>query len=373
MKSMCRNKGFFCLLLTLTLLLGLTACSEKKEQPAELIEQDVKTEKVSNDRLSTVERGDYIIESRTGGTIYFPVTAELAWDKEDFRYEEILVEKGDQVSEGDVLMSFVTDSENVQLEEDKLKLERLTEEKEVGIQERQEDIQKATEESWKMSSYAWVRQNCQIQSMQSALDQYICEMDYQIELLKEEISELEKEETERTITAPFNGVIDSVIIAEPGGKVKAGETLITINATDRIALAAENPRGVFQYHQAVTVTVGSQSYTGRVAAASNVLPADYQTEYMVIQFDEGQEVEIDTNHPYSIQIVGETTIARNVLIVDSNTLSLDGGKYYVQIMEDDGAIHRRPVTIGSSNMNGNGTVVWITDGVEEGDKLVVGK
>ena len=74
----------------------------------------------------------------------------------------------------------------------------------------------------------------------------------------------------------------------------------------------------------------------------------------------------------SVTVAGITETIKDVLIVTRQAVELENGQYYVQLLED-GVIKKRFVTMGCANNNGNGSVVWLVDGVEEGDVVVLFK
>ena len=98
----------------------------------------------------------------------------------------------------------------------------------------------------------------------------------------------------------------------------------------------------------------------------------YQNDYMIIELDSEEDAAfLAGRRSGTITITGVTLSVDDTLIAARAAFILSGGSYYVQILGEDGAVHLRPVNIGSVNNNGNGTDVWILEGVDEGETLVL--
>ena len=363
---MLKNKYILWLLLAVVLLSGCGA--KKQEKQADLKESSEKAQ-TANYRTTVVERGDYIVESKTGAIQYNPVIINLTWDKKDCRYQEYHVKTGDTVKKGDLLISFVSEESTLALEEKQLALEQLEKEYTAGKERRERDIDTAEKNLWKYSSYAYTRAKKEIELMELDLESFCYEMDFEKEQIEKAIAELEIKPEDLVLTAPCDGIIDKMPYADLGDKVPVGEPLIQMFDPATVVLGAENQNKVFAYGQKVTISSRERSVSGYVAAAGNALPIGYDLYYMVVRLDEGSV--LDSNLGLSLQISGDTVTVHDVLLAHRSAFTLEGGKYYVQILEDDGSVHRRPVQIGSTNNNGNGEVVWILDGVEEGDTLIL--
>ena len=350
----------------------LTACSDTQTERADLIDTGEVVATEAHFRTTSVRRGTYAQESQTSGVVMFLIDSDLEWDQSDCRYEEICVNKGDKVAEGDVLIRFSSEKSQLDLEEMQLQLDRLKEEYETKIENWKEDIDTATRATWDLTSYAWVRADIEVQRLKAAYEQYCCDMDHQIEALKKSIAKRQEEADKNVLKAPFDGVIDTVPNSEEGSKVPVGETLISMHSETRVMVGADNTQGKFSYNQEVTVSVRESSFKGRVIAASNILPTSYRSDYMVIELESEEAAAfLAGRQSATITITGQTLSVDNALMASRQAFILDGGTYYVQVLGEDGAVHRRPVTIGSVNNNGNGTDVWILEGVDEGDTLVL--
>lgn len=350
----------------------LTGCGKKQSAETDLIDPSTIVTTETNYHTTTVRRGTYTEESQTSGIVTFPVSSDLEWDRTGCRFAEYCVQKGNKVSEGDVLIRFTSEESLLDLEEMQLELERLQAEYETGIENWEEDIDAAVRETWDVKSYAWVRADLEVQRLEAAYAQYQCDMEHQIETLEKNIKKRQKEADKNVLKAPYDGVIDYITTAEMGTKVPLGTTLVSMHSETRIVVGADNASGKFSYNQEVMVRLRERSFEGRIIAASNILPTNCKSDYMVIELATEEGVEFLTGRPAaSITVTGETLSVEDALMASRSAFTLAGGTYYVQILEENGAVHQRPVTIGSVNNNGNGTDVWILDGVDEGDTLIL--
>lgn len=370
---MSRNKRLGLLLPLFLVLLATAGCSDDGKSDAELVSEELIVPEEANYTTVTVEKGEYTYERMTSGTLGYLISANLTWDKENCRYQEVLVKEGDTVAEGDVLMRFTTEESQVNLEEEKLNLTHLQQEYATNSSDKQKEIETARSALSSLSLYDYQIAKLRLNQQQASYQQYCCDMEYQIAQQKARIADLQEEMDRQCITAPYDGVIESVASYTLGNKVPTDTVLLSMYSTDKIAVYAENTNNAFLYNQKVTITAGSKTspsvYEGRVVAASNILPPEARSEYMVVQI-QGEKPEDLSALIQSISISGNTEDVRDVLVANKNAFVLEEGKYYVQLLED-GAIKKRFVTLGCGNNSGNGSIVWILDGLEEGDELVL--
>ena len=105
----------------------LTACGKPQAEETNLIDISNVVASETSFRTTTVRRGTYAEESQTSGVVRFPFSSDLEWDRPGCRIEEICVQRGDHVAEGDVLIRFTSEESLLDLEEMQLKLDRLKE------------------------------------------------------------------------------------------------------------------------------------------------------------------------------------------------------------------------------------------------------
>ena len=178
---MFRNKKSWIILVMCILMLLLAGCSKSDTETAELMSEELIVPQEANYKTVTVEVGEYINQRTTSGSVAFLITSDLYWDKEGCRYQEVLVEQGAKVSEGDVLIRFSTDESEVSLEEKQLNLMRIQEEYAVSRSDKQKEIATAKEGLEGLTSYDYEIAQQRIYAMQTSYEQYCYEKEYQIQ------------------------------------------------------------------------------------------------------------------------------------------------------------------------------------------------
>ena len=116
---MLKNK-LVCYLLSMTACLCLCGCQKQEETKFEAL---IAPEKANYD-TKQVEKSDYLETSQGSVSIEFPNALKLSWDTEGATVKEVLVEKGQEVKAGDVLMSFYVEVDKIALEELEIQLLR---------------------------------------------------------------------------------------------------------------------------------------------------------------------------------------------------------------------------------------------------------
>ncbi len=362
------------ILAAVTAFFLLTGCSGGGGREAELMDEKLIVPEKANYQTATVHRGTYVTEESTGGTAAHQISASLFWDKENSRYGEVPVLTGDKVKKGDVLMRFSTEDSQVELEQKQVELKRLEQEYSANRAERQKEMAAAKNGLYELSSYDYQIAEYQIEKKWSEYEQYCYDTEKRLADLRESIKELQKELDRDCLTAPFDGVIENIAYYKLGSKVPVNETLITIYSLDKLVILAEERNQSFAYNQPVTVTFGrDQTMSGRVIQAYNIMPDEVQsamTQFIVETNEPMPEKMLTSRSGGRITVQGSGEKLNDVLIVDHKAVGLEEGRYYVQLLAD-GEVHKRFVTLGCKTNRGNGTVVWILEGVSEGDELVL--
>lgn len=373
---MLKNKTV-CYILSMIACLCLCGCQKQEETKFEAL---IAPEKANYDTMQA-EQSDYLVESQGDVSIEFPNALKLSWDTEGATVKEVLVEKGQEVKAGDVLMSFYVDVDKIALEELEIQLLRKQEDyarkkdvMEVQIKEAEEEA----EEIVNGHSYRIAVLN--VEKKRIDYEQYVYQTEKAIAELEREVRE-QKELMENTeLKAPIDGVIGSVPYNSEGNAVTVGETLITMFATDEVLLKVDRADDKLRYNMEVTVTKGNKSngkqYSGRVISAPNILPGTVKQDYALIALDEEltlADYGYETKGPgrgYGFMAKMEFTAKyqelNDVLLVSKEAVRKEDGKTYVYILEE-GAVHKRFVTVGLTGKNH----AWILDGLHEGQAVIL--
>ena len=373
---MLKNK-LVCYLLSITACLCLCGCGK---QEGTKIEALITPEKANYD-TEAVEKADYLTESQGSVSIEFPKEWKLSWDTAGATVKEVLVEKGQEVKAGDVLMSFYAEVDKIALEELEIQLLRKQEDyarkkdvMEVQLREAEEEA----EEIVNGHSYRIAVLNVEKQRID--YEQYVYQTEKAIAELEKKVREQKDLIANTELKAPIDGVIGSVPYNSEGNPVTVGETLITMFATDKVLLKVNRADEKLRYNMEVIVTKGNKSngkqYSGRIISAPNILPGTVKQDYALIALEEEltfADYGYETRGPgrgygfmSKMEFSAKYQELNDVLLVNKEAVRKEDGKTYVYILEN-GTVHKRFVTVGLSGK----THAWILDGLKEGQSVVL--
>ncbi len=352
--------------LSLTALLCLTACGSG-EQSQTLLQEELMTSQQANYKTVQVETGEYIKTVSGKVSFVYPLQTSLYWENSNARYREVLVRRGQEVKEGDVLMIFDIEESTAELEALKLQLQRAREDYGTGNAERLAVINAEIAHTEALEDYELQIANLTIEKLQAEYEQFVYQSELEISQLEEQIKTIESEIENNQLVAPFDGVIDDVISYNPGDQVVQGQALITIYATDKFLLKADGASGYLRYNTKVTIETGDKdnpkSYSGRVVAASNILPASLSQNLTLIELDADiTEEELKGTLKYQCN----TEEVRDILVADRDAVSKEAGESYVYVLNGD-MVQKRYIVTGENHTD----MVWILDGLSEGQILIV--
>lgn len=366
MKSMLRSKAAAALAAAAVLLAG---CSQQAgpQRDGMILEEALEAPDQANYHTAQVERGNFVKEVAGSGNVVYPVQAELRWTEGSVRFDELYVTSGSMVSKGDVLASFTSEDNQLALEEKRLALKQAQKAFALGKQQRQDDIQQAKAALSGMGSYEARIQTLNIQKLQSQYDQYVYQTEYNLTAQREEIERLQSQISETTLVAPFDGVVDSVVSFNKGDKVDPSQVLVTLYASDRLLISADDAQGEYRYNMPVTVQVGNkddvETYTGKVIAASNILPAALKQGQALIELDQKLDASLAKR---KVAVTGKNVDLHDVLMVNRSAVKKDEGRRYVYVLDGD-TVKKRYVVEGGNNLS----TTWILDGLTEGQTLIL--
>ncbi len=209
-----------------------------------------------------------------------------------------------------------------------------------------------------------------INSASTALAQEIEEQALTAEHLSERLVKLRASLVTPTISAPFDGVVVYAKHFIAGDEVEAYTTIVSIADTKSLSLTGEFISSV-SLSAAVKVTA---AIDGKQYEIENVpLPSD---EILALQLAEReiftyfnfteQHPELKEGQFAIIEVYSD--IAENVLTIPPNAVNSNSTiGDYVFIVEEDGRLTSRPITVGISN----DIKVEVTSGLEEGELVHV--
>jgi multidrug efflux pump subunit AcrA (membrane-fusion protein) len=312
-----------------------------------------------------VEKKAFKRTTTAQGAILYLSTQAIAVYDSGACLGQVLVAAGDQVEAGDPVATYTlpasaTDQKQreidlreaqddyeyelsartAQLDELNAQLEAETDETNARILELEIERQKLTDEKWRVEAEA------NIASLESAYEAAMTAGD------------------EKTLYAGISGVVDSVAQLEPGTPV-AGKALVTLRDPSNALIQVDNSAGLLKYGMEVDLRLAGYSSQasakGTVVAADNVLPGELRGGYAYVAWDASQPAAYN-----SATVTATTMYVEGALVASSQALSYRDGRYYVEVLDAEGAVHTRYVAKAMDN----GSDTWIALGVNEGDKLI---
>ena len=346
-------------------------CSQKQETPGDFKESFLTPEK-TNYKTVKVEMGGYE-RVRTGtATVVFPLQFKLSWEEDGTYYQEAAVTVGQAVKEGDPLVYFRREEDQIALETLKLQLKRKQESHAAEEARRLAAIADAQEKRNTLkeqgaTAYELEKARLNGEKLQVEYEQFLYTSGKELARLEEQLTEMERSAQRNVLFAPHDGVIDSVIKIQTGDKVTRGQVLVTMHATDKVLLKAQNASENLRYNTNVIIRIGNienpSIYTGKVIVAANILPTGVSQDMTLIEVD--QEI-AEKDMKKIIKFEGTVEALSNVLVVDQRAVQREEGKYYVRILDGD-TVQKRYVAAVKVNTE----KMWILDGLCEGQLLIV--
>ena len=390
------------------IILLLSCTSEPKE--SELLENQV----------VSVQRGDLTVDIISAGNLVLSHTEDLAFDLfyEEGTVEEVLVEEGDTVEEGQVLVRLDTEeweNELTALEDQVTAKERDLLQKEINLINAENDLEDA-EDAWLET----VSVGRKIVRLEQRLDWYLENDPDDVEKINEIKQELEwrwnefyrvasdsdevtikemalelahgqledtqnalqdaQEELDEAkskssiIVAPFSGFI-TVINVEGGDEVMKGT--VAVELADPNKFEADIMVSEMDILQ---VKLGGEAWVQVDAMQGLSLPAEVTHISPTATIQSGVvnyevKVEVESLKPEGFQLREGLTVIVNIIVDERNNVLLipnvaittQGRQTYVQVMSQGGIIEERSITTGISDWQ----YTEVTEGLSEGEQVVV--
>ena len=384
---------------------------------------------VSENQVVAVQRGDLTIDITGSGNLVLSLTEDLAFEISG-TVEEVMVEEGESVEEGQVLAKLDTsewDKEVITLERDQLQAE-------INLENAELPLDKAEEETT-----TTVTGDIRVTTTTDPKEIKIKEL--QVELAEARLEDTQEALEEALnaspeVTAPFDGFITKVNV-DGGDEVKKGTVAVTIadpnkfeasilvsemdilqvklggeasvqvDAMQGMSLPAEvthiSPtatiqQGVVNYQVKVEVkpleTIMQEQQQARQETMESITQGELperlrqaieegqitqeEAEEMMKQMQQGQagqQGQVPTAIPEGFQLREGLTVTVNIIVDERNDIVLvpngaitsQGRQTYVQVVSPDGTIEQRTITTGISDWQ----YTQVTEGLSEGEQVVV--
>ena len=344
----------------------LMGCGKEQEQP--MVQEEVLlTSEEANYKTVQTKMGDYHKESTGSGSIIYLLHSTLYWEYSEVCFTECLVKEGQKVKQGDELMRFESEENRLQLETLRIQLERIRESFEETNAKMLEELQTAKEKAKELKNEELTIAELKIEKQQAKYEQFVYEHERDVRRIEEQIAEVKEEAKADVLLAPYDGVVEDVAKLHEGDRVSGGRWLVKMYSTDRMLIKADKAADKLRYNMDVVIETGKnetlKSYQGKVIAAPNVLPTSVSQDLVLIELDQDITEEQLTG---SIRYRGISEEVQDILMVERKAIQYESGKEYVYVLEGD-MIRKRYVETALNSSEG----VWILDGLEEGQTLIV--
>lgn len=353
------------------LLLGLcllTGCGSVQDEDMNImVEEDVQETAYT---LVAVKKGDITSEVSIRCKYMPKEKITCAFEGQEREITEVLVEKGDFVTKGDVLArQDVEEFEELILEElhtiemQKLILAQLEEMKKLDLDIMEKSYNFQDEETRDYEAYRINKEKAEQRYKEQIED---CQDAILIHTMK--LQEYENNVNEGTLFAPATGVVTISQVDLVGTISKPSEKIITMIANDALLFVSEEveKKEYLEFGQTYEVVVGK----GESQKTVRVTPMEEeQTEYEDVVEEmyfaiQTPDLKLETGTQGIIWISLEEK--KDVLYVPNEVLHTSGDKTYVYTMSDNGIRNINYVTTGVSDRE----KTEIIKGLEEGQYVL---
>ena len=349
------------------LLLGLcllTGCAGAQDEDMNIVvEEDVQETAYT---LIAVKRGDITSEVSIRCKYLPKEKITCAFEGQEREITEILVEKGDFVTKGDVLARQDVEEfgELILEEQHAIEMQQLTltqleemKELELGLMEKKYNFQ--DEDTRDGETYRLNKEKTEQYYKEQIED---CQDAILVHTMK--LQEYQKNVEEGTLVAPASGVITVSQVDLVGSISKPSEKVITMIANDALIFVSEEveKEHYLQEGQTYEVVVGK----GESQKIVEVTPMEEEeTEYEnaveeMLFAIQTPDLKLETGAQGVIWITLEEK--KDVLYVPNEVLHTSGGKTYVYTMSDNGIRNINYVTTGVSDREKTEIIEGLSEG-----------
>ncbi len=330
---------------------------------------------VSGPATAEVTRGDITVEVTASGNLAFSQEEELAFDMAG-TVEEVYVEEGDSVSEGQVVATLDTTDWEKQLRS--LQLSVLS--ARISLKQAQKALDEAEAETIATITGDVVVRDCCDDDEIEIREMQVEQAQLRLEDAQASLDEHLQQSPE--VASTFDGFVTMVGV-EGGDEVFSGSVAAVVadpNQFEALILVSENDIG--------KVDEGTQAEVGVDAISGLVLPAEvthvaptasissgvvnYQVTIQVASLDElqmgqNQQREVELHEGMSVTVTLYPAQKSGVLLVPNAAISVVGGRHVVTVVDDDGTEEQRRIVTGISDWRNTEVV----EGLEEGETVLL--
>lgn len=390
-----RKKFAFAVIVCLALV-QLTACGKakteednEKDNKAEtedfeyLYHDALKGEVLNKEEKESVQKEYKVIVDKFKSGI--AEIGEIIY--EDLEYEailadeaenvEFLVEEGDKVKKGDVLVTYDVVNNEIEIAEFTRDVERMEKEYSAGYDSKKAEINMAEHELKKLTDKTDIEiKKLELKKLKNSLEKYT-ETKETVANARKELNQRIEDNKASQVVAGRDGYV--IAINKKDGNYYKNDNVVTISKKQKYHIEVEAHEDVtgLKYGSDVDIRVEGGmngkdvTMKGKVIAAPNILNADYTYNPARVEIIDEPEG-VDWSKP--IKVLYEGINIDNALLVPVDAVMTEksnGGTYvdeteYVYISKD-GIIYKSYLNI----IDKNNEYYRVCDGVSEGDTLVL--
>lgn len=312
--------------------------------------------------LAYVQRGDLIRTQRYGVTYRAVRQEQLCFEVDGLRVDEVLVQQGDSVKKGQVLMRLEQDD----WEESLRSAQAASAEVQLALEQAQEQRERARDEYALALSYMDEEELEDAQNMEEYLranDREIQRLENQLELAQKE-ERLAREELEkRSLRAGIDGAATYVRAMQPDALSERTQIMVILaDSTSSMFVVETSAPENFYPGREVEVTVKQTVYPCYVISAQEAGASGEGEVYLRCSQPTAELSDGDSG-----VLMLEIERCEDVLYLEKSAIKTMDGRQFVYIQDENGLRSTVEVTTGRT-IN---SCVEILSGLAEGDAVIL--
>lgn len=351
---------------------GQGAIDKSEYLNTEALENYRQSDQTTQYKVHTLEKGDYkeeiLNQTMEWRTVNLPAVRVEA-EGVDIRFGEYKVSMFDMVNEGDVLATIISETDEIALEQAKLKLQRLQERYEAAKVKQAENLEEILENR-SMIYNDYERAVADINYKQSELDFEMKARDYeyQISQAQKELNELLENQTQQEITAPKQGFVFFETRQAAGKEIKNGDYICSIVNVEDFYLWTDTQSDIFGYGMNFDFTNGVDKPSGMVmSGGSKMLYGNLDQGNTYFKADvTNPDILVRMLYDNTLKIKGNAKGFRDVVLVPKSAVSETENGYFVTVLTEEGKLLKTEFLPGGSNSE----YYWVLKGLSEGMKVI---
>lgn len=284
------------------------------------------------------------------------------------RLTELLVARNTYLEKGDVIARVTVETDAIALEELERKLLRLEENLAEYKADYAERYAKALEEC-SVYLLPGKADRLKMEQMQRDYEWALAGYEKQVADCKKNIEEMKNMTATEELLAPEAGYVLEVSKLQVGQQLYSGDLLCNIAPTSKMMLQFSDESQHYGYGMDLVLLVGDRrtqkSYQVKAASALGKSLSgswDRSTTQIIGDYD---IAELMSKGPYTV--TGTTNVMENVLLLPVQSVTVDGDKYYVTVVNSDNTLEKKQFIPGGKNTQ----YYWVFDGLQPGMKIIL--